>query len=171
MDEAQFKARIEQIFADLDRYSYYELLNLTADAPPDTIRAAFHRMALSMHPDRFHGHEDLELREKVYVIYKRMTEGYRTLMDSASRKEYDQAVAAGQLRLEKTDRRKPTLKRTEDAIEHPKARKFFQLAEEAERRGDLKGAMINYKFAKNLIGDHPLIDARIAKIEEKQRGT
>ena len=49
-----FKERIELIYRDLERYTYYELLNLTPDAPPDQIRSAFHRMAMMVHPDRFH---------------------------------------------------------------------------------------------------------------------
>ena len=39
MDPTQFKARIDQIFQDLERYSYYELLNLAAGSTPDDIRA------------------------------------------------------------------------------------------------------------------------------------
>jgi curved DNA-binding protein CbpA len=166
MDEAQFKARIEQIFADLDQYSYYELLNLSPDASPDDIRAAFHRMALSVHPDRFHTSPDADLRQKVYAIYKRMTEGYRVLMDTPTRREYDQGLAGGKLRLAQQTERKRGPKRTEDTIENPQARKFFQLAQAAERRGDVKTAKLNYTLAMNLVGEHAEIQARLAALEK-----
>jgi curved DNA-binding protein CbpA len=170
MDEAQFKARIDQIFADLERYSYYELLNLSSDASPDEIREAFHRMALSVHPDRFHTCPDVDLRSKVYAIYKRMTEGYRVLMDSPARREYDQGLAAGQLRLaQHQPERKRAPRRTEDTIDNPQARKFFQLAQAAERRGDVKSAKLNYKFAMDLVGSHPAIQARLAALEKTGR--
>ena len=167
MDEAAFKARIEQIFVDLDRYSYYELLNLDPSASPDDIRAAFHRMALGVHPDRFHTSPDDELRRKVYAIYKRMTEAYRVLMDSLSRRSYDQALPGGQLRLVVQAERKRGPRRTEETIDNPQARKFFQLAQAAERRGDFKTAKLNYKFAMDLVGEHPAIQARLAALAEK----
>lgn len=167
MDPAQFKARIDQIHADLDQYSYYELLNLSTDAAPDAIRAAFHRMALSMHPDRYQTHPDAELRSKLYEIYKRVTEGYKILSDSRTRKEYDQGLAEGQLRLVRTERKKSGVLREEEAIESPQARKFFLLAQTAERRGDFKGARLNYKLALNMAADHPVIQAHLRRLDEE----
>ena len=87
MDEATFRARVAQIFRDLDRYSYYELLKLDAKTNVGEIRAAFRRMARSMHPDRFHAHPDEEMKRELYAIYKRLTEGYKVLMDPQKRRE------------------------------------------------------------------------------------
>ena len=164
-----FKARIEQIFADLDRYSYYELLNLTPQASPDDIRAAFHRMAMTMHPDRFHTHPDTALREKLYTIYKRLTEGYKVLSDSQERREYDQGLAQGHLRLVRTERKKkagPSIS-TAPALDNPQARRFFDLALAAERRNDFKTARLNYKFARDLVGDHPAILERLERLDQE----
>lgn len=168
MDPEQFKARIDQIFNDLERYSYYELLNLPADATPDQIRTAFHRMAVSVHPDRYQQHEDQTLRRKIYAIYKRMTEGYRVLMEPKDRREYDEGISQGQMRLVRTGRKVTTFKRTEDAIDHPKAKQFFTLAQDAERRGDLKSARLNYKFALDLAPDHPAIIAAVQQLDDKE---
>ena len=74
MDEQQFKARIEKIHSHLKMYDYYQLLNLKEDADVGQIRRQFHRMALSMHPDRFAAHPDTDLRKKVYAVYKQVTE-------------------------------------------------------------------------------------------------
>jgi len=168
MDAEQLKARIDEIYAELERYSYYELLNLSPDASPDEIRAAFHRMALSVHPDRYQQHEDQDLRAKIYEIYKRMTEGYRVLMEPRERKDYDAGLARGRVRLVTVERRVASFaRRVETAIEHPKARHFFSLAQDAERRGDLKGARLNYKFALDLAADHPVIVAALAQLEQR----
>ncbi len=169
MDETKFKARIEQIFGDLDRYNYYELLNLPEDAAVDDIRSAFHRMALSMHPDRYQGHPDTTLRKKLYTIYKRMTEGYKILMNSQDRKEYNQGLPQGQMRLNRVERRNLGPKPKADNIHNPQAKKFFTLGQQAEHQGDLKGAKLNYTFALNLVGKHPLIEEHIAHIKALEK--
>ncbi len=167
MDPTQFKARIDQIFQDLERYSYYELLNLALGSTPDDIRAAFHRMAVSVHPDKFQQHPDADLRTKVYTIYKRMTEGYRVLMEPKDRRAYDAALAEGKLRLVRTERKVEGPKRTSDAIDNPRAKQFFTMAQDAERRGDFKNAKINYKFALDMAPDHPVISEHAEKLEAK----
>lgn len=165
MSSPQFIARVEQIYRDLDRYNYYELLNLQPGTLPDDVRRAYHRMALTLHPDRHHGGGDAQLKRKIYVIYKRIAEGYRVLMDRALRSEYDQLLVQGTLRLVKTERPKAALKRPEDAIDNPKARKFFSMGEDALRRGDKKGAKMNFKFALDLAEAHPLISERLKACE------
>lgn len=166
MDPAQFKARIDQIYTDLERYSYYELLNLAANAGPDEIRAAFHRMALSMHPDRYQTSADEDLRTKLYAIYKRITEGYKVLSESPLRREYDEGLTRGQLRLVRTERKTTGPKPTQASFENPQAKKFFDLALAAERRGDFKTARLNYKFASDLCGgEHPAIKERVEALD------
>ena len=167
MDNAKFKARIEQIHADLERYSYYELLNLSREAEPRDIQRAFHRMAYSMHPDRFQLNTDIELREKLYALYKRIAEGYRVLMKNETRKEYDLGLSSGQLRLVKTERKKVGPKAAEAEIDNPRAKRFFTLGLEAERRGDLKAARLNYQLAKNLLGSHPQVEEKIRALDAK----
>lgn len=163
---AQFKARVAQIFRDLDRYSYYELLNLSADAEQHEIRASFHRMALSMHPDRHAASADGELRGQLYAIYKRVSEGYRVLMDEERRARYDAALSEGEMRLVETERQRQGPEQPEDQVEHPQAKKFFVMGLNAERSGDLKTAQINYKFALDLVGQHEVIEKRMAWVKK-----
>lgn len=164
MDSDQFKARIAQIYVDLERYTYYELLKVNADASPDAIRESFHRMALSMHPDRYHAYTDAEFKMQLYAIYKRIAEGYRVLMDSSQRKLYDKGLSNGETRLVQIERKKTGPKRDEDAIPDPRAKKYFLLGKAAEEQGDLKTALVQYQFAKNLIGENATIQARIDMI-------
>jgi curved DNA-binding protein CbpA len=164
MDPQQFKARITQIHRDLDAYTYYDLLNLPPDTSPDDIRRAFHRMALTIHPDRHRQSSDPEMQRQVYAIYKRLSEGYRVLMNHDTRREYDECLKRGERRLVKKER--PRVKRDEDAIKNPQAKKFFRMAETFERSGDLKNAKINFKFALDLEPDNAAIKARFNALDQ-----
>lgn len=164
MEEDQLKARIEQIFRDLDAYSYYELFSLTPTVSVDEIRAAFHRMALLIHPDRYQHHADSEFKQQIYTIYKRMTEGYGVLKNDESRRKYDEGLAQGELRLVQTERKKTGPKRLEEELKNPNAKKFFKLAQDAERRGDLKNARINYKFALDMEGESAFLQEKLAEL-------
>jgi curved DNA-binding protein CbpA len=168
MDPQDFRQRIGQIYRDLERYTYYELLNLRPDADLPGIRQAFHRLALTLHPDRYQTHPDPVLRQQVYAIYKRMTEAYRVLTSREGRVLYDSSLATGKRRLMERERRMSALYQAEQAIADPQARKFFLLARDSEHRGDLKGARINYKFARDLVGDHPEIVKRLQALDERE---
>lgn len=165
MDPAEFKNRIDQIYSQLDAYTYYELLKVQPLAEPEQIRTSFHRLALSMHPDQYLSHPDKELREKLYVIYKRITEAYQVLLDTRSRKEYDLALKQGQRRLVQRQKKTTSQPRPEQAIQDPQAKKFFLMGQDAERRKDYKNARINYKFAMDLAGELPVILERIAAVD------
>ena len=164
MDPAQFKARIDQIYADLERYSYYELLNLKPDATFDQIQQSFHRMALSMHPDRHATNPDKDLKRKLHFIYKRVAEGYRVLSNTESRREYEACLERGEMRLMRKEKKK--IVNPEAAIDNHQARKFFKLGLEAEDKGDLKTAVLNYKFVMDLVGEHPDVKPRYDMLKD-----
>ena len=166
MDAEAFRGRVAQIWAQLDAYTYYELLKVPQTASPDQIRASFHRMALTMHPDRYHQHADGNLRDQLYAIYKRLTEAYRVLMSDAERRRYDDGLLAGKRRLEQTSRPRQGPKAVDEGIDNPQAKKFFKLAQDAERRGDTKGARLNYGLALNMLGQHALIEERLAALKD-----
>lgn len=165
MDAAEFKARIEQIFRDLEQYNYYDLLNLQPGASADEIRQAFHRMALSMHPDRYQQSPDKELRDQLYVVYKRVCEGYRVLGDVKTRDAYLAGLEKGEKRLVRKERAKAGPQRIDKGIRNLKAKKFFEMGRDAERRGDFKNAKLNYQFAIGL-EENPIIAQQIAIVDE-----
>ena len=164
MNPAQFKARIDQIYADLERYSYYELLNLKTDATFDQIQQSFHRMALSMHPDRHARNPDKDLKRKLHRIYKRVAEGYRVLSNTETRREYEACLERGDMRLIRKEKKKVT--NPEDAIDNHQARKFFKLGLEAEDKGDLKTAVLHFKFVMDLVGEHPDVKPRYDMLKD-----
>jgi hypothetical protein len=88
-------------------------------------------------------------------------------MDHEQRAEYLQALQRGERRLVKKERKREGPKRVEQAIKNPQAKKFFTMALAAERRGDLKTAKLNYKFALDLEPDHPTILERKEAVDAK----
>jgi molecular chaperone DnaJ len=66
-----------------DRRDYYELLEVSRDAPPDDIKKAYRRLAMKHHPDRNQGDKAAEHK------FKEISEAYEVLSDAAKRQQYD----------------------------------------------------------------------------------
>jgi DnaJ-class molecular chaperone len=147
---------------------YYALLGIASNATADQVRAAFHDVARRYHPDRFSGHAEDE-RSKAGDIYRRAAEAYRVLMDSAERVRYDAGLARGEVRLGpapvETGGRPPPAMVT--SIKNPKARPFWQKAQESIKAGDFKAAKLNLTLAKNADPDNPMIEAALADVLSK----
>jgi molecular chaperone DnaJ len=64
---------------------YYVVLGVDRAAPPETIRRAFHELALKYHPDR--------AGAMATALFSDIVEAYRVLSDARSRAAYDRALA------------------------------------------------------------------------------
>jgi len=138
-----------QIHPSLDSRDYYQILNVPRTAQAGDIRAAYYKLAGQLHPDRFHSIDDSGLRDQLESIYARICEAYRVLSHPQRRPAYDQALGAGQKRLDLQQRETNAPKNPEDAIKHPEAKKFFRMGMVCMGRKDWKGAVMNFTFAKN----------------------
>lgn len=67
---------------------YYETLQVTPEAEPEVIEAAYKRLAFKYHPDRNPGSADAKMRD--------LNEAYETLRDPQRRQHYDQQRNAEQ---------------------------------------------------------------------------
>jgi len=133
----------------LDHLDYYELLRLDPAASADQVRRAFHDFAMRYHPDRYAGAPTDKL-ERASQIYRRGAEAYRVLTNPEQRARYDKLIASGRLRYEDpTAAEERASKRPPGVLEvkSPKARPFLQKALEAEKRGDLANAKLNFGMA------------------------
>lgn len=66
--------------------TYYEVLELSNDAPPIDVKKAYRRLALKYHPDRNRG--TAESTEQ----FKLISEAYNVLSDPTSRRSYDKEL-------------------------------------------------------------------------------
>ncbi len=82
----------------LDLLDYYTLLQVDDAASTDDIRTAFHNFALRYHPDRHADTGEFNIL-RAAQIYRRGTEAYRVLCDPKLRREYDEGLREGKLRL------------------------------------------------------------------------
>jgi DnaJ-class molecular chaperone len=155
----------DELFAGLDTLPYHVFLGVRESAAGDELRTAFHSRAQLLHPDQFFELEDAELKARIYAVYKRVTEAYRVLGDPEQRKLYEAQRTTGGVRLDKTSRNVPTVRRAEDAIASPQAKKYFLLAADAERRGDRKGARLNLQLALQMEPDNPVLKERLEKLK------
>jgi DnaJ-class molecular chaperone len=138
---------LDAVWPDLDLFSYYQLLEVPADASPDAVRSAFYARAAALHPDRFPALEPPALKERLVTVYARIAEGYRVLSDARRRAAYDVGLAQGRMRWG-AEREKKGPRNPEDAVAHPQAKRFLRLALQAQQAGDLRGAAMNVTFAR-----------------------
>src|SRR5512136_918206 len=68
---------------------YYAILNISADATAEEIRAAYRQSARQLHPD-------MQDKQGTSLLFRQVQEAYETLSDSSRRAAYDRArVEAG----------------------------------------------------------------------------
>lgn len=73
------------------KVTLYDTLGLEKDATEKEIRAAFRKLAMKHHPDRFSGEERLAAEEK----FQGMTEAFNVLSRPENREEYDKQISQG----------------------------------------------------------------------------
>lgn len=65
----------------------FDVLEVSQEANPDEIRAAYHRLAKQWHPDRFAGDEKAQAEER----FRQLAEAFATLKDPIKRQSYQTA--------------------------------------------------------------------------------
>ncbi len=76
-------------FYRLDSLSHYELLEIETDADKKTIKNAYFRVVAIYHPDKYFGKKLGSFKEKLELVFKRVTEAHDTLTRKKTREEYD----------------------------------------------------------------------------------
>ncbi|WP_306589608.1 DnaJ domain-containing protein [Geothrix sp. 21YS21S-4] len=67
----------------------FEVLDISPEASPDDIKAAYHRLAKQWHPDRYQGAEKAEAEAK----FRELAEAFSLLKDPAKRASFQQKAA------------------------------------------------------------------------------
>ena len=73
---------------------YYEVLGVTKSASADEIKAAYRKLALKWHPDRWVNASDAE-KKTAEENFKEAAEAYSVLSDPDKKARYDQFGFAG----------------------------------------------------------------------------
>ena len=154
-----------QIYGKLDQLSYYDLLGVSSGTTSADIRTAFFRLSDDLHPDRYHTMADRELKERLETIYARLCEGYRVLTTPEKRTTYTRLLAEGKKRLTSTDRESRAPQSPEDSIKHDEAKKFFRLGMLSLASKDLKGAVMNFNFARSFEPQSAIINQKLGEAQ------
>jgi DnaJ-class molecular chaperone len=157
-----------KIHAVLDRLDYYRLLGVESSAGAATIKKAFYAIASKFHPDRNRDAEEA-VQKALYDIFKRLNEAYRVLLDPARRKQYDQGLAGGKIRLEQDKRKGSGPQKPEDTIKSRDARQFYRQAAGELEKGNLMNAELHIKVAASREPNSPAIKELAGKIMEAKK--
>ncbi len=153
LDESQLgkrlTKRVRTIYKLLDEVDYYQLLGLSPGCSMDELKKAHFSLSLEFHPDRFFLIRSGDLKEKIYVIYRRLNEAYRVLSEEPLRKAYDQqleSTSGGVQRIEPIPAPEAP-NRFKVSSKNADAERFIVLAEHAFEEGDLHGARMHLQIA------------------------
>jgi curved DNA-binding protein CbpA len=153
---------VDRAYGALDQIDYYRVLGVSSAATEQEIRDAYYKLAARLHPD-VHGDDvDAGFRLRLTTVFSRVVEAYRVLSDQRRRRQYDEALAQGLLRLGAGMKVK---ERVEEQIADAGARRFFLLAQKAMETGDTRSAIMNLRIASSSEKNNPVILDLLARAE------
>jgi DnaJ-class molecular chaperone len=163
MDEA-FEIEAQALAQVLDELDYFQILKIGQDAAPSQIKAAYYRESRAYHPDRFFQLENVDLKEAVGRIYKRINEAYVCLRDDAKRTKYVGDVSGSErhkkLRFIEASEQELKKDKEQEIGTTPQGRKFYMqgLQEMAGQR--FAAAERNFKMALTYEPNNPNYKAK-----------
>ena len=163
MDET-FEIEAAALAQIMDELDYFQILKVGQDASPSQIKAAYYRESRAYHPDRFFQLPNLDLKEAIGRIYKRINEAYVCLRDDTRRAKYlaDVNGSERQKKLRFVEASEQELKKDkeQEVGSTPQGRKFFMagLADMAAQR--FAAAERNFKMALTYEPNNPNYKAK-----------
>lgn len=148
------KAQFATLINVIDRLNHYQLLKVGITATTRDIQDAFHREALSFHPDRYQGIGDPETLEYSKTVYARVVEAYQILSNKNMRQDYDLKLKGPNTKVSPESEDEITSVRFKKSTPSPVGQKFFKLAQTALQTGNLSAAKINIQLALNTDPDN-----------------
>jgi DnaJ-class molecular chaperone len=150
----------------LDRLDYYRLLKIEPGASLAAIREAYHRARCRFHPDSYLS-RDAETRDAVDRIARRITEGYMVLRSRERRAAYDRTLTSGATRFsaEAEDDAKTIVSARQGLTQN--GRRFVALADQEERAGNRKGAVLHLKMAVTFEPQNEALRDRLVRLQAK----
>ncbi|WP_437677995.1 DnaJ domain-containing protein [Sorangium sp. So ce131] len=153
------RAEIEARAAAIDGESFFEMLGVAEDAPPERVQSAYFALAKQWHPDRTPP-ELQDIKPLVARVFARISEAYQTLSDPKRRAEYQKTPKEGASPAEDEEK----IARVVDAALE------FQKAEILLKKNDLVGAEVRARRALNADPDQPEYMTLLVWIQALRRG-
>lgn len=163
--------KLKVIWKDLPRLNYYQLLDVSPDAPDADIKKAFYRVSREFHPDRYFRFPNENFRNAVNTIYKRVSEAYTVLRSPQWRESYNRQIKDDpkNVRFSVQDEMKRQQQggTSYDGGTGP-GKKYWMAAMDALRNKNTAGAKLQLQLA---VGMEPKNEQFKAKLEELKAST
>ena len=138
-------AEIKTLVHLIDELDYYQILEVSRNAPASEIKRGYYTVSRRYHPDANRGLES-DARKSLERVAKRVTEAYSVLRDARRRQAYDGQLAndgsAVRMRLAEADSQAEKKALDDHLGTTPQGRRFFSLA-----RADIDSAIRNLQMA------------------------
>jgi curved DNA-binding protein CbpA len=102
VETASTKESLDKIQEDINRKlqfynnaDFYEILEISRQATPGEIKAAYYQLAKKYHPDRYRQAEHAPVRSRLETLFARITQAYETLSEPVNRSTYDAKLKRG----------------------------------------------------------------------------
>ncbi|MBN8616167.1 MAG: DnaJ domain-containing protein, partial [Deltaproteobacteria bacterium] len=136
------RKKIDDLYVVVDLLDHYQVLGIERDADRAKVKASYFELSKQFHPDTAFRKNVGSYRQKMEVIFKRLTEAYDVLSKKKAREEYDAYLS----RSEKSHEYEQTLSGHHDlekamaAIEAEEARKrdSAKAQREADKAAELE---------------------------------
>ena len=161
-------AEVRALSGLIDELDYYQLLEISGDAPSSVVKRAYYQATRRLHPDH-NRHLDGGDRVALERIARRVAEAYQVLRDAGRRKAYDEQLSAED-KATRIQLVQAEAKAGQDALEAqmgktPNGRRFFGLARGDLERKDLESAKRNLKMAMTFEPSNDAFKKKLAEIE------
>lgn len=165
-------AEVRTLAGLLDELDYYQLLEVTPEAPASAVKKAYYAATRRFHPDA-NRHLAGDDRDALERVAKRVSEAYQVLRDGRRRKAYDAQLGSSQggirIQLVEAEARAASQTAEEHLGRTPNGRRFFGLARSDIDRGDLAAAARNLKMALTFEPQNPHFKKKLDEVKEAQK--
>ncbi len=164
----------KRIAKRLDQFDYYQVLGAAHDASVDELKRRYHSLQRTYHPDSFFTSPDVDLRDAVMQIAKRVTEAYVILRDPHKRNKYTVDIRGPdrtkKLRFSEESEQEQRKEARQKTGRTPQGRQLWMKAQDALKRGNRASAIRDLKTALLFEQGNPLFTDAIAELEGELEG-
>ena len=165
----RFEEQVDLVHRHLEVSDYYELLKVDVNAGALKIKQAYFDRSIEYHPDRFMRLDDQDLREKIYQIFKRMSEAFKVLVNPEARRNYDVSLSGPSRQTRYVDRGQSGADDPLKDAHTPAGKKHLNYAILAESNGNIRSARMYLSMALQYEPDNEALHLRLDDVTSRLR--